>query len=1056
MKKLYCILFSLLFSLYSTVAVAQEGITVSGTIKTSDMADGLPGAYVLVKGSTKGTVTDMDGRYSLVDIDPQATLVYSYLGYITQEVLVNGRTSIDITLSPDMEALDEVVVVGYGTQKKETLVSSVSTTKGEDLVKSPQANLTNSLTGRLSGVMGTTASGEPGFDGTQLLIRGKSSNGDNSPLIVVDGVASQLGGLDRLDPNNIESISVLKDASASIYGSRAANGVIIVTTKKGVVSPPSVTFSYNQGFIQATRIPKMANSQQYATILNEIQYYANPDGGMNQVYSAEELDKFANGSDPLNYPNTNWLDEVITPLSTQHQLSLSLNGGGPKVQYYLAFGNRKQESIYNKGITEYAQTNVRTNVDVKLTDNLKLGANINVRNEEGLYPTASAGNIFREAYRGKPTEVAYYPANGTPGDPNYFPGGYGVDAEGAANNPLALVTDIAGTNTQPKRTVNTVFNLDYKLPFAEFLSVKAFAALDYSTKETKVFQKPFVTYTPVSPRNLPSNYVLSDFNQVGNSVMDPQLRQRQENEDLATYHAALHFNKQFGKHYVTAFAAYEQSKFETNYLTAFRRGFATDVVEELDQGPVGIDENDAVYATNGGNSFVETRRNYFGRVTYDYESKYLFEAQLRYDGSSKFPKGNEYGLFWNVSGGWRISEEPFFNVDAINNLKLRASYGIIGNDRIPDFQFLNRYQNIGAGYVTDGFSRTRYVPAQIANSEITWEESQKLDIGLELTVFKNISLEASYFSERRNGLLITPNDYPWVSGIVNEWGATNNPNDNTPAIIPQTNSGETLNEGFEVQLTYNKTINNVDFFISGNATYAKNKVISLNDPETIDYKKVEGKPLGAQLYYQSIGIFRTPEDLENNPSLPGNQLGDLMYADVDGDGEITPNDQVRADKTNIPRLVYGITGGVKWKGFDFNFLLQGQGGTQQYFLPESGSIGNLTKTWADNRYSPSNTQGSYPRAVSRTSSSLSGGNATRNTFWLTNTAFLRIKNIELGYNIPTQVLNRVRLKSARIYVNALNLATFTSSDDFDPEVTNTQGHGYPQHKIYNIGTTISF
>ncbi|MCV9387898.1 SusC/RagA family TonB-linked outer membrane protein [Reichenbachiella ulvae] len=1027
----------LLCLVMSGFATLAQSITVSGKILASDLQDALPGVTVLQKGTTKGTVTNMDGEFS-IEVPSDATLSISYVGYLSKEIPVNGRSTIDIVLDADVQALEEVIVVGYGEQAKETLVSSVSSVQGKELQKSPQPNLSNSFAGRISGVIATTASGEPGFDGSQLLIRGQGSNGDNSPLIVVDGVASQLGGLERLDPNNIQSISVLKDASAAIYGSRAANGVILVTTKGGVKSEPVFTFTYNHGFVRPTRIPEMASSAQYGEILNEIAYYNNPGGGLNQTYTEEELELFRNGSDPVNYANTDWLNEVIAPISYQDQQSLSIGGGGETTQYFVSLGRRHQEGIYKNGITEFEQINLRTNVDVNATDYLKIGAKLNVRQEKGTYSTTSAEGVFRAAYRAQPSLVPYYDGVG-----------YGIGSE-RANNPLVLVTDTPGKDTQPKTVLNTILDFDYKLPFAESFSVKGFVSVDKSFKEQKKFELPYVVYQPV-PNSDPM-----EFSEVPNNIASPQLYQRRDNEQLVTAHAALHFNKAINDHYVSAFVAYEQSEYKSDYMEAFRRGFNSDAVDELNQGPEGVDENENPYGTNGGDSFQESRRNYFGRVSYDYAGKYLLEGQLRYDGSSKFAEGNQYGFFWSVSGGWRISEEAFFNVEAINNLKIRASYGVIGNDKIPDFQFLNRYQNIGAGYVVDGVPVTRYVISQLANENITWEESKKLDIGLETTVFQHFTIEADYFHETRDGLLIEPRDLPWVSGIINEWDATNDANDIVPAIVPQQNIGTVENSGFEGQISYDQSINNLNFFISANATYAKSKVVDIRDPEVIEWKKAEGKPLFAGLYYEAVGIFRTPEDIENNPSLPNNKVGDLMYKDVDGNGEITANDQVRSDLTNVPQLVYGVSAGLDWKSFDFSFLLQGQGLSEQYFLPESGTIGNYTKTWADNRYSPSNIAGSYPRVDTRTSSSVNGGNEFRTDFWLVNTSFVRLKNIELGYSLPVDLISKVRLTSARIYVNALNLATFTASDDFDPEVTNIQGHAYPQHKIFNVGATIKF
>lgn len=1007
-----------------------QDIEVKGRVIAGDLGEGLPGASVRVKGTSTGQITDADGNFSLT-VASDGILIISFTGYIAQEIAVNNRNTINVILQVDVELLEEVIVVGYGTQRKETLVSSVSTAKGEELAKSPQPNLSNSFAGRISGVIATQSSGEPGFDDSQLLIRGLSTNGNNSPLIVIDGIASQLGGLSRLDPNNIESISVLKDAAAAIYGSRAANGVILVTTKSGGDRPAQLSLSYNFGLVTPTRIPEMANSQQYAQILNEIQYYANPAGGLNQVYSAQEVGRFGDGTDPFFYPDTDWLDLVIAPTSTQQQATISVDGGTEDVQYFLSLGARTQESIYRDGITQFEQVNLRTKLNFKVNEDLKIGANLNVRLEEGTYPTTGAGGIFRGAYRGKPIDPAIYPGVG-----------FGVDAEGTAQNPLVLLTGTPGRDEQPRTIFNSILDFDYNLPFARNFNIKGFVAFDKTISERSVFSVPHSVFSAISGTNP------VQFNEVTSNVPSPQLFESRSDDNLVTTHLALHYEKTFGDHGLRAFAAYEQSKFTTDFINAFRRGFLSGEVDELNQGPVGVDENGSPFATNGGDSFAESRQNYFGRVSYDYQNKYLAEVQLRYDGSSKFAPGNQFGFFWSASAGWRISEEDFFNIDQINDLKVRASYGVIGNDRIPNFQFLNSYLNAGPGIVVNGVPQTRYLLSQIANEEITWEEAKKLDIGLEATIFKNIKIEVDYFNERRDGLLIAPGDLPWVSGLIDEFGGV--------SIIPQGNLGIVDNEGFEAQASYTGKVRNVDFFVSANVTYARNEVVQINDPEIIENRRAEGKPLGTGLFYEAIGIFRTPADFDRYPSIAGNILGDLIYRDVNGDGQIDTDDQVRADLTNVPQLVYGVNLGAQWNNFDLSVLLQGQAQSQQYFLPEAGTIGNLTATWAENRYSPTNLTGSYPRAVSRTSASLSGGNGFENTFWLFDTSFLRIRNVEIGYNLPQSVLDRTGLNGIRVYVNGLNLATITGQDDFDPEVTDTQGHGYPQHRIFNFGANIKF
>lgn len=1011
--------------LLATATIAQDLKTISGKVMASDQDEGLPGVSIIIKGTTTGTITDIEGNYTLQAKDSDL-LEFSFLGYLSQSVTVGSRSVIDITLEVDVETLEEVVVVGYGTQKKKTLIGSVSTAEGAELQKSPQANLSNSFAGRISGVVANTSSGEPGFDGSRLLIRGVSSNGDNSPLIVIDGVAGRVGGLDRLDPNDIESVSVLKDASAAIYGARAANGVIIVTTKRGKSGKPELSFSYNHGFVRPTRLPQMADAPTYARTQNEIAYYNNPNGGFNQIYSEQEIGWFGDGSDPLNYANTDWLKEVIAPISHQDQYNLSISGGSDKATYFVSLGRRSQEGIYKDGALNFEQWNLRSNVDVYATENLKIGVDLSARQENSTLPTDGAESIFRFTYRAYPTEPARYPGVG-----------YSKGVEDA-KNPLVLVTDIPGTDIQPRTTLNSLINLEYNLPFYEAITVGGWVSHDRAYSSRKLFETPWTVYQ-INNSTDPVSY-----DPVPGGPLAPQLYQWQENWVLTTANANIKFNEEFGRHNISVFAAYEQSEYKYDWFDAFRRGFLSDAVPEFDQGGSLPEES-----TNNGNSYGETRRNVFGRVTYNYDERYLLELQFRYDGSSIFPKGKRFGFFPSASIGWRVHEESWFDVAAVNNLKLRASYGKLGNDRVGSHQYLNSYQLNPGGFVLDGSSVGSYSINQLANPNITWETNDKLDIGLELGLFDKFSIEFDYFSEKRSNLLTGRiASLPWISGIIDEYNGT--------SIIPDENLGKVENDGIEVQLGYDSYIGEAKVFANANFTYNRNKVVFLDDAAGIpEWQTRAGKSLGSDLYYEAIGIFRSQEDIEANPSLAGNIPGDLMYRDVNDDGVIDGNDRVRKDITNVPRYVFGVTAGASFKNFDLMILIQGQAESAQYIIEEAGTIGNYTSSWADNRWSPTNPNGTYPRVDTRTSSSINGG-LNQNDFWLINTSFVRIKNIELGYNIPESILGKIGMSGARIYVSGLNLATFSKRRDFDPEGDNSQGQFYPQNQIFNVGANIKF
>jgi TonB-dependent starch-binding outer membrane protein SusC len=1030
--QLTVIALTLVFQLNWLPAWAQTG-KIDGTVVADDGV-ALPGVNVVIKGTSVGTTTDVTGAFSLDNPGPEATLVFSFIGYESQEVKVGATTKFNIQLATDVETLTEVVVVGYGQTKKESLTSAITSVKGSELVKSPQPNLSNSFAGRVSGVVASTSSGEPGFDNSRLLIRGQSTTGDNSPLIVIDGVANRLGGLERLDPNDIASMSVLKDASAAIYGAQAANGVILITTKRGTTNKaPVFNFSYNQGFAKPTRLPEMANAPTYAAIQNEIQYYRSPAGGLNQIYSDAEVQKFGDGSDPVFFPNTDWIDAVIKPYSNQSQANLSIAGGGNDVQYFISLGRRTQEGIYKNTNLDFEQWNIRSNIDINLTKNLKVGVDLAGRGEDRVYPTESAGSIFRSTYRTYPTIPVYYPGE--------LPSP-GIEA---GLNPVVIATSAAGFDEQPRSVFNTLLNFDYKLPFAEGFSVKGFYAYDRIFETRKLFRTPWTVYSP----NTANDPVT--FDPVLRGPVTAEITQTQRNDQLSTGNISLNYEKEFGASFFKAFIAYEQNIQEAQWFSTFRRGFLSPTIPEIDLGGSAPEER-----TNSGNSEKFTRQNYFGRFSIDHKSRYLAEVQFRYDGSSKFAEGKQWGFFPSASVGWRISEESWFDVSAINNLKIRASYGLLGNDRIRAFQYLNTYNLRNANYVLDGTPVPTFGIYQLANPDITWETAKKLDIGLETTLFKNLTLELDYFSENRTDLLIPrTGSIPWVSGIVNEYGWQQNP-PNPTAIIPDENIGEVKNAGFETQLSYNYTRGAFSLNLAGNFTYNKSEVVFMDDAEGIpEYQRREGRPLGSQLLYKTDGIFATEEELLASPSLPGNQPGDLRFVDVNDDGIINANDQVREELSNVPQMIYGFNIGASYRNFDLTILLQGQAKSVQYVLTEAGEVGNYFNSWAENRWSPSNPQGTYPRVDVRTSSSINGG-LYRNDFWLYNTAFLRIKNVELGYNVPFASAQKIRLSSARIYVNAFNLATFSKVKDFDPEGQSESAQFYPQQQIFNVGVNLKF
>ncbi|WP_341227459.1 TonB-dependent receptor [uncultured Arcticibacterium sp.] len=1000
--------------------------SVSGTV-LDETGETLPGVSVLIKSTTTGTITDMDGKFQLNTSGIESPiLTFSYIGYKAKEIVLNGQTQLEVSLESDLQTLSEVVVVGYGEQKKATLTGSVSQIEGKALESSPQPNLSNSLAGRFSGIIANNRSGEPGYDGSSFTIRGLATTGNNDVLVVVDGVPGQIGGLERLSPNDIESVSILKDASAAIYGSRAANGVILVTTKRGKSGKPTVSYNFNQGFSSPTRLPDMADAAIYGQIRNEIAYYNNNANGLNQVYSESEIANFANGSDPVNYPNTDWAAATLKNVALQNQHNLSVRGGTDAVSYFLSLGKSGQEGLYKNGATEYNQYNFRANIDADITERLKVGFSLSGRKEDRQYPTSGANDLFRNIYRAYPTQAAVYP-NGLPSS--------GIEN----SNPVVMATETAGINKNPNYVFNGVLRASYKLPFLDGLSVDGFYSIDENSNRKSNFLTPYTLYNYNSGSGAYDPVVVG-----GDADQQAALFEEHYNQSMIVSNIKLNYKNYFAGHYVDVFVGYEQSSNSSHTLGASRLHFPTTETPELSQGGAAASDYN-----NYGSSYNFTRKSYLGRFLYNYNEKYMAEIQLRADGSSNFPKESRYGFFPSVSAGYRISEEPWFqnNQSFFNDLKIRASYGELGNDNVGQFQYYDNY-SFNNRYLIGDVVSTGIDLTRLGNPNITWEVAKKTDIALNAVWLKNFTTEVIYFRQNRSDILTTRNaSIPGTSGIVNPYDAE--------TLVPAENIGEVKSSGIESSVGYNKN-GDFSFGIAANFTYAKNELVFKDEaPGVLDYQRETGRSLNTYLLYNAIGIFRSQEELDAYPHVAGAQVGDLIYEDYNGDGNISADDQVRTEYGNIPQMTFGLTLQAAYRNFDFSAILSGQAQVNQYVLPESGTIGNYYSSWADNRYSPSNTEGTYPRVSERSSSAISGG-LYRNNFWLNDAAFVRLKNIQLGYTLPESILERANIASLRIYTNAFNLLTLTGVKDFDPEGSSESGQFYPQQKIFNLGLNIQF
>lgn len=981
--------------------------TVNGKV-VDETGEGLPGVSVVLMGTQTGTITESDGNFSLVIGDGnQQTLVFSFVGHISQQVVVGTQTFLDVTLPVENKALQEVVVVGYGTQKKATLTGSIAVTKGEDLKKSPAVNLSNSLAGRLPGIIANNRSGQPG-SGSSILIRGQSTLGNNSPLIVIDGVWGR-EGFEQINPNDVESISVLKDASAAIYGAQAANGVILITTKRGNTGKPSFSYTMNQGFSQPTRLAKMADAATYAGFMNELYNYQ----GQPDRFTDEEIQKLRDGSDPVKYPNTNWSKEAFKKVALQSQHNLSVRGGTETIKYYLSGSYANQDNILKNSNIDYNNFSIRSNVDAQINKSIKIGLDFAARDQNRTLPSMGTGSVFHTIWRNYPFLRAYNP------DGSVAPG---IER---GENPLIMATDAAGYNNERNNLYQTTFKYDIQLPWVNGLGVDGFVAYDRSFTHSKLFQKPWTVFD-YNPDN--DQYT----SRLGGGVTSPQLTQTYNGSSRTTVNFRAKYDALFGDHGINTFIAVEQTESKGDNFWAFRRNYLTSTIDQLYAG--GAADKD-----NSGTAFETARRNLFGRFNYNFRDKYMVDFSFRYDGSQNFPKDNRYGFFPGVSAGWRISEEDFVknNLSMVDNLKLRGSIGKMGNDQVSAFQYLSTYTFGNGHYFADPV--TSLNRGITPNTNITWEVAQTLNLGLEASLWQGLlGLELDVFKTRRNNILTARNaSVPAYTGLN----------------LPNENIGIVENKGFELQLTHNNRAARLPYHLGANISYARNTIIDIDEAMNQQVWQMRtGHPMGTSLYYDAIGIYRSQEEIDNSPHPVGTKVGYLQYRDVNGDNIIDAKDRIRDDYTNVPRVSFGFNAGVTYKNFSLNALLQGQTAVKQYIFLQSGLAGNSLQDWIENRYTPENPNSTFPILPTYEAEI----NGYRSNFWLRDASFIRLKNLEISYNLPASLLETLKIQNLRIYANGFNLITLDKLKYFDPEGSSETGGFYPQEKIYNLGLNITF
>ena len=664
-------------------ATSKKKRKVSGTVKDVN-GEPIIGATIMEEGTTNGTITDFDGNFVL-EVADGAELDISYIGYQTQKLQAKSGKALAVTLKEDLETLDEVVVVGYGTQKKVSVTGAMASTKGSDLAKVPTANITNTLAGRLPGLISYNRSGEPGYDDAGLLIRGASTTGDSSPLIVVDGVADRAGSLGRIDPNDIENITILKDASAAIYGSRAANGVILVTTKRAKSEKFTVNYNGNIGISSPTILPEMCDSWQYAELINEI----TPD-----TYSPEDIQKFKDGSDPVNYPNVNAFD-ILLKQAVQTQHNVSASAGGKYISFYASLGYKYQDNYYKNSASNYSQYNFRTNIDFTPHKDVKIGLNVAFRQEDRNSPITGSEDIWRYLIKYNPMVNIWFPGT------NYG----NVSSKQDNFSPATGLDGTTGYQRDRQSYLNADLTLHWDLPWiTEGLSVDAGLYVDRADAFYKKFEKKYYMYEQSG-----DEYIAKE---QGSNILDQNM-----NQTLGvTMNARLNYKRTFNEvHNLNVFVAYEQYQSRYDYMQARRQDFISTAIDEIFAGDINS-------ATNDGKASETARMNYFGRLDYDYAGKYLFQFNWRYDGSENFPAGKRFGFFPGVSVGWRVSEEKFWkeNVSWMDYLKVRASWGQMGNDKVDAFQYLTAYTFDNPAILGGGIESGLWL-LRTANPNITWE-----------------------------------------------------------------------------------------------------------------------------------------------------------------------------------------------------------------------------------------------------------------------------------------------------------------------------------------------
>ena len=1016
-----------LLSLCLSQIVSAGNIRVNGRI-TDTGKEPLPGVAVIEIGTNNGVVSDIDGNFSIVVSDDSRIMVSS-VGYKSQILVpIDGMT---ICLEEDASVLEESVVVGYGSQKKANLTGAVGSIKSEDVVKSQAANISNTLIGYIPGIIAKQSTGEPGNDNSSIYIRGIATyKGSTSPAYIIDGIERSAEEFQRINANDIESISVLKDAaSAAVFGMRGANGVILVTTKRGAEGL-TINYSSNLSIQSPTRLPEFANSYDYSRLYNEFMGET--------IYTDEELQKFKDGSDPDHYPNTDWYAMTLNKSAIQHNHDVSVSGGSDQVKYFASLGYLNQGGLWDN--LDYDKYNVRSNLDINITKTTTLSLDISHRatyKQQGLY---SSSEVFKNLVRNTPVLVCK------------FSDGHFALPDSTHPNALAYIDPESGYNKTYINSTLVKSEIKQDLPFVtQGLSLKGVVSYDKYNSFVKVWSVG------------PQLYVLDELdNIVPSDRGSASLAQSAWDTQTMEYQLQMNYDRSFGSHHVSALAMGLAHHSDYRTESVKRSSYDSSAMDQLDAG-------NTEGQTMSGSDYATARASAVGRINYTFQDKYLFEANIRFDASENFAPEYRWGTFGSASAGWIISEENFFAGvrDIISFLKIRGSFGYLGNDdtggiKYPYYARFNLYNGGGAhsgnlpnnmgDYIFGDTIVKGLTPGTVANEKATWEKSQKANAAVDIGLFNIVNLSVDYFHEIRSNILAQKS-----SSIPASFGGS----------LPLENFGVVQNQGVDIVLNLFKKNGDLEYSIGGTFTYARNKIIEMAEAEgTSELMRKTGRPISSYYGYMTDGIFQDRDEINDyaKQAVAGTAYmtkpGDIKYVNVDNSDKIVNSkDRTYLGYGTVPEIVFGINGSLRWRFIDFSFLLQGTAHVQVYLIggvvtPFYNS-GNLPQFWVNDHWTETNTDARYPRLANSLHNIPNADSDVVQTY-LYNASYLRLKNLEMGFSLPQKYSSKAKVKLARIYLSGSNLLTFSEVPQVDPENLNTQGWQYPNMKSFNLGINIQF